>query len=175
MDFRRLLCQIAVKHGTEDRASHGQHVLGREEEGDGGMRHMHPRSPLRVQKKSSSSLVHTSALAHTNTDMTELYAAQPRSSLKEIFTLCAGTFCDPPKGPTMKWTSAISSLLNIKAFLKEEQFPQISLWCCITSKPPTHQFPADAGYFSRFTQDAGARKPHQGFLHFDCIMAINCD
>lgn len=28
MDLRLLLRQIAVKHGTEDGASHGQHILG---------------------------------------------------------------------------------------------------------------------------------------------------
>lgn len=33
MDLRILLCQIAVKHGTEDGASHGQHILGG---GEGG-------------------------------------------------------------------------------------------------------------------------------------------
>lgn len=33
MDFRLLLRQIAVKHGTEDGASHGQHILGGREGG----------------------------------------------------------------------------------------------------------------------------------------------
>lgn len=37
MDLRLLLRQIAVKHGTEDGASHGQHILGeREGEEEGG-------------------------------------------------------------------------------------------------------------------------------------------
>lgn len=36
MDLRLLLRQIAVKHGTEDRASHGQHILGGEREREGG-------------------------------------------------------------------------------------------------------------------------------------------
>lgn len=35
MDLRLLLCQIAIKHSTEDGASHGQHILeGREEQTD---------------------------------------------------------------------------------------------------------------------------------------------
>lgn len=33
MDLRLFLCQIAVKHGTEDGASHGQHILGEGGEG----------------------------------------------------------------------------------------------------------------------------------------------
>lgn len=37
-----------------------------------------------------------------------------------IFTLCAGTFWDSPGRPTIKCTSAISSLLNISAFLERE-------------------------------------------------------
>lgn len=37
MDLRLLLRQIAVKHGTEDGASHGQHILGGRE---GGRRQM---------------------------------------------------------------------------------------------------------------------------------------
>ena len=43
MDLRLLLRQIAVKHGTEDRASHGQHILrgegGREEQTDASDTH----------------------------------------------------------------------------------------------------------------------------------------
>lgn len=48
----------------------------------------------------------------------------PESSIKGRFslklfelTLCAGTFCVAPGGPTMKCTSAMCSLLNITAFL----------------------------------------------------------
>lgn len=36
MDLRLLLRQIAVKHGTEDGASHGQHILGGREGEEGG-------------------------------------------------------------------------------------------------------------------------------------------
>lgn len=49
MDLRLLLRQIAVKHGTEDGASHGQHILGGREVGRGGAgrcvrEHMQPES-----------------------------------------------------------------------------------------------------------------------------------
>lgn len=75
-----------------------------------------------------------------------------------LLTLCAGSFCEAPKGPTMKWTSAISSLLNIKAFLKTEQVSQVSLNYCITSSPPTLLLPRDTGYFHRFREDAGEKR-----------------
>lgn len=36
------------------------------------------------------------------------------------FTLCPGTLCVPPAGPTTKWTSAIISLLNMTEFLQKQ-------------------------------------------------------
>ena len=44
--------------------------------------------------------------------------AHSQENGQDALTLCAGTRCDSPRGPTIKWTSAMSSLLNIKAFLK---------------------------------------------------------
>lgn len=98
MDFRLLLRQISVEHGAEDGASHGEDVLSVGEE-----------ETVRTHK--------VLFLAERN--------EEAGTMLLEVFrkhgvTLCAGTLCEAPRGPTMKWTSAISSLLNIKAFLKEE-------------------------------------------------------
>ncbi len=48
---------------------------------------------------------------------------------EDALTLCAGTFWDAPGGPTTKRTSAMSSLLNIKAFLKRtKRNTRFRLW-----------------------------------------------
>lgn len=99
MDFRLLLRQVAVKHGAEDGASHGEHVLRK-----------HKILLLAPSNEETGTMLRLET-QHVNTGSTGGGGG---------ITLCAGTLCEAPRGPTMKWTSAISSLLNIKAFLKEE-------------------------------------------------------
>lgn len=91
-DLVLVLGQLSVKHGVEDGAAHGQDVLT-EDRGQW-------------------------------TEETRLRAGDRRGPLTLTgfgrFTLCPGTLCVPPAGPTTKWTSAIISLLNMTEFLQRQ-------------------------------------------------------
>lgn len=82
MDFRLLLRQVAVKHGAEDGASHGEHVLG------GCQKH---KILFLAQSNEETGTMLRLETFHVNTGSTEWG-----------FTLCAGTLCEAPRGPTMK-------------------------------------------------------------------------
>lgn len=132
MDLRLLLCQIAIKHGTEDGASHGQNVLCGERGEDGITFHFRDRN-INVNRAFPFE-----GLLNVHRHFS---AFEPEG--KTVLTLCAGTFCDSPMGPTIKWTSAISSLLNIKAFLGAEKVfrngtPRVQvLYKSQSVRPPT--------------------------------------
>lgn len=107
MDFGFDLGEIAVKHSVEDGAAHCQHVLQNTESASAPRR----SAPLR-------SLRPPRARIAAGTRRTETRNPRERSEPRSAPTLWAGTFLDAPGGPTMKWTSAMSSLLNISAFLR---------------------------------------------------------
>lgn len=104
MDFRLHFCKVSVKHGIEDRASDSQNVLWMREQAALRPGPSLPPAAATPQVEDSP---------HSGGGLSPLGAQRTRP----LPTLWAGTLRALPGGPTMKWTSAMSSLLNISAFL----------------------------------------------------------
>lgn len=97
-DLVLVLGQFSVEHGVEDGAADSKDIL-------------------------------TEPKTDKQTDSCERRRVPPASNIHyflvvifyiliQFATLCPGTRCVPPGGPTTKWTSAIVSLLNMTEFLQ---------------------------------------------------------
>lgn len=97
-DLILVLGQFSVEHGVEDGAADSKDVLTRPKAGrqtDSERRWLRPPSNIH----------HFLVVVFFNISL-------------QFVTLCPGTRCVPPGGPTTKWTSAIVSLLNMTEFLQ---------------------------------------------------------
>ncbi len=112
-DLILIFSQLSVEHGVKYRTTHSQDIL----------KEWKTISSKRDYKH------------HSNTCPSH---ASPQNPEEIQNTLCPGTLWVPPGGPTTKWISAISSLLNMTVFLQRTneqdpyiQCPQCNITCCL--------------------------------------------